>query len=189
MNEYEIRRSFHRKQLYRHHQNPTTLVLDELGIHHGKYRADIAVVNGSMVGYEIKSDTDTLRRLEAQVFGYNSVFDRVNLISTERHLDEALEKVPEWWGIFLAFLGPRDGIHFNRLRPSKKNPTVDDQAVAKLLWRNEVKDILFELGVRGGILREKRANLYGYVVEKLSSKQLRLVVREHLKNRSEWRSR
>ena len=58
MNDMLIRESFHRQVLKRYRRSPHTLVLNELGLRHGKCRADIAVVNGSLTGYEIKSDDD-----------------------------------------------------------------------------------------------------------------------------------
>ncbi len=60
MNDPEIRRAYHRLRLARHHRDPNTLVVDELGLQHGESRADIAVVNGHLLGVEIKSDVDTL---------------------------------------------------------------------------------------------------------------------------------
>jgi len=63
MNDAGIRRNLHCKKLRRHHVDPDTLVVDELGLKHGKCRADIAVINGHLMGYEIKSDDDSLRRL------------------------------------------------------------------------------------------------------------------------------
>ena len=54
MNDGRIRAAFHGKILRRQHLCPETLVLDELGLMHGRCRADIAVVNGCLIGYEIK---------------------------------------------------------------------------------------------------------------------------------------
>jgi len=73
MNDLEIRGSFHRKKLRLQHAHVDTLVVDELGLNHGECRADIAVINGHLVGYEIKSNKDSLRRLEGQVNSYNAV--------------------------------------------------------------------------------------------------------------------
>ena len=72
MNDAQIRSSFHSKKLRRHHATPDTLVVDELGLKHGKCRADIAVINGHLIGYEIKSDDDSLHRLARQVEAYNA---------------------------------------------------------------------------------------------------------------------
>ena len=81
MNDVEIRQNFHRKILRRQHAHKDTLVIDELGLQHGKCRADIAVVNGHLVGYEIKSSSDSLSRLKQQVESYNAVFDRVFIVA------------------------------------------------------------------------------------------------------------
>jgi hypothetical protein len=188
MNEEIIKKAFHKKHLSRHHKAPSTIVIDELGLHHGRYRADIAVVNGNLVGYEIKSDVDSLRRLDKQVSGYNSVFDRVHLIATNKHLPEARAIIPKWWGIILVTEGPRGGIKFTRIQQARKNPVVDDYAVAKLLWRNEAVQILIEHGLEEKDLEGRRSYLYGHVVKRLTSTQLRLAVGQHLMARSDWRS-
>ena len=39
-----------------------TIIVEELGLCRGSVRADIAVINGLMKGFEIKSDRDTLQR-------------------------------------------------------------------------------------------------------------------------------
>jgi hypothetical protein len=59
----DVRQALHRKVLKEHHGDANTLVVDELGLRHGTCRVDIAVVNGFIHGYEIKSDADTLERL------------------------------------------------------------------------------------------------------------------------------
>jgi len=75
MNDLQIRKAFHRTFLRTHHRDPSTLVLDELGLQHGKSRADIAVINGDLSGFEIKSDVDSLQRLTRQIERYSAVFD------------------------------------------------------------------------------------------------------------------
>jgi hypothetical protein len=187
MNEAEIRTAFHRRRLCRHHSDPATLVLDELGLRHGKWRADIAVVNHQLIGYEIKSEADSLRRLGFQIDGYNAVFDYVSIVVAERHLNEAMALVPDWWGVILVTEGPRGGIHFRTIRRSRQNAYVDDYAVAQLLWRDEAQEILIDLGLQGRLLREPRSNLYGYMVDRLHSHDLRRIVREYLKKRRTWR--
>lgn len=187
MNDHQIRAAFHRRRLLRHHRDPHTLVLDELGLQHGKCRADIALVNGHLVGIEIKSDVDSLDRLSAQVVSYSAVFDRISLVLTHRHLEAAVRLVPEWWGLVLAKQGPRGGIDFTTIRRAESNTGVDDFSVAQLLWREEAKDILLELGMEERELRGNRTALYEQLLGRLSSRELRGRVRQTLKCRSEWR--
>ncbi len=188
MNEQQIRAAFHRKRLKRLHDDPATVVLNEFGIQHGRYRADIATVNGRMTGYEIKSNNDSLRRLDSQVRGYSAVFDRAILIAGSRHLPNVGRLVPAWWGIVSAAPGPRGAIHFKTIKRGCTNPAVNDLAVCQLLWRAEAQEILSETAVDSKLLRMKRSILYGILVDEMSSQELRRLVREKIRQRRNWLS-
>jgi len=187
MNDREIRDAYHRRRLSRQHRDPSTIVVDELGLKHGECRADIAVINGHMVGIEIKSDADSLDRLATQVEGYSSVFDRAVLVATDKHLANATSRIPSWWGIVRVQQGPRGGVDFVTVRPTMANPQVDSFAVAQLLWRDEAAQILSSLGAEPRQLRSSRAVLYGELVSQLSQCELRRQVRETMKMRFPWR--
>ena len=187
MNDPQIRNAFHKTFLYEHHITPTTLVVDELGLEHGKCRADIAIINGHLIGYEIKSDVDSLNRLRSQVITYNAVFDNSSLILAERHLDEAIEIISDWWGVILVKEIDKNIVVFNQVRPPHQNVNINDYSVAQLLWRSEAQEVLSSLGIKGTRLREKRSNLYRYIVEMMDSQDLRFIVREYLKRRQNWR--
>ena len=62
----DIRKSLYNNILKKHEDASDTIVLNELGLLQGACRVDIAVVNGSLHGYEIKSEADTLDRLPYQ---------------------------------------------------------------------------------------------------------------------------
>ena len=187
MNDARIRSSLHRKKLRRHHATPDTLVVDELGLKHGRCRADIAVINGHLIGYEIKSDDDSLHRLAQQVEAYNAVFDRATAVVGRRHLGGVKKLVPRWWGIMVAMEGQRGAIHFETIRRAALNPSADDFAVAQLLWRTEAEEELVKQGFSGRILRQKRSVLYREIVHVLGARELRNVVRKRLKSRTDWR--
>lgn len=187
MNDAQIRESFHRKRLRRHHADPDTLVLDELGLRHGKCRADIAIINGHLIGYEIKSDEDSLSRLDDQIQAYSDVFDRASAVVGTRHARAVRSLVPDWWGIIVSHRGSRGAISFETARAPRVNRGVDLFAVAQLLWKEEAANILTELGVPQRALRQRRAVLYQLLVELLSPTELRYRVRECLKNRKNWR--
>jgi hypothetical protein len=99
MNDRELRAAVKRTVLSRYAARPGTLVFEELGLSHGSGRIDLAVVNGTIHGFELKSDLDNLNRLPQQIQIYNSVLDKVTLIVGRRHVDAAVALVPEWWGV------------------------------------------------------------------------------------------
>jgi hypothetical protein len=187
LNDPAIRTAFHLKQLRKAHRNADTLVVDELGIDHGRQRADIAVINGRMIGYEIKSDQDTLDRLNKQIAGYNRVFDYAVLVATTRHIQQAESIVPSWWGIINVSEGTHGVIRFQSRRKGTMNPKVNAIALARLLWRDEVITVLRDLGVPSNQLRKERAILYQSLVRRLTVVQLAKLVRNRLKEREEWR--
>ena len=187
MNDERIRAAFHRKVLRRHHANANTLVIDELGLKHGKRRADIAVINGHLNGYEIKGDKDSLSRLSGQVEAYSAVFDRATVIVANRHLGKVQTLLPAWWGVVVCTEGPRKGVSFETVRRATINMEVDGFSVAQLLWRNEAVEILASRGVPARVLRSKRSVLYAHLVDLTDSSELGSLVRGHLKTRLSWR--
>jgi len=188
MNDADIRQSFHRKRLRRHHARQNTLVIDELGLNHGRCRADIAVINGHFVGYEIKSNNDSLRRLEEQVKSYSAVFDRIFVVVGERHINSIHNYIPQWWGIIVSVRGPRGAVNFDTIRRAQANTSVDPISLARLLWRNEAEEILRQEKLPPRILRQPRAILYEHLVDKLDICKLRELIRKYFKKRKNWRS-
>jgi hypothetical protein len=187
MNDIEIRQNFHKKRLRRQHAQKDTLVIDELGLNHGKCRADIAVVNGQFVGYEIKSNNDSLRRLEEQVKSYNAVFDKVSIIVGDRYIKSIQNYIPEWWGVIVSIKGPRGAVNFNIVREAQTNKNIDPISIAQLLWRNEAAEILFQKKLPPKILRQPRDVLYEQLADLLTTNELRKIVRDYLKKRRNWR--
>ena len=187
MNESQIKRSFFLRRLVPYQNSPNTLVLNELGLKHGKCRADIAVINGHLTGYEIKSDLDSIKRLSEQIRIYSNVFNRAYLILTEVHLETASTLLPEWWGIILAKKGNRGAINFAFLKKSQDNPKVDDYSVAQLLWHSEVKQKLIQLGFSQKECSKRRSILYEMLTSRVKEKKLRKYVKECLLSRGNWR--
>src|SRR5580700_4620242 len=113
----------------------STIILEELGLCRGRVRADMVVVNGSLKGYEIKSDQDTLVRLAGQSAVYNRVFDTVTIVTAARHAAKLEAIVPKWWGIEVVTQDGGAVPELRNLRPEGGNPYVDPSALVQLLWR------------------------------------------------------
>jgi hypothetical protein len=138
----DVRQAVKTKILKDHMNDPSTLVIDELGLDYGRNRIDIAVINGEMHGYELKSDSDTLKRLPQQSKCYSLVMDKMTLVVGERHAEEALLIIPEWWGVKIATMGKFGAIHLETERRNKKNRNIDPIELLKLIWKDEVLELL-----------------------------------------------
>lgn len=187
MNAILIRQNLRIKRLYNYYSNEESLVIEELGLNHGKSRADIAVLNGRFVGYEIKSNNDSLRRLKEQIKSYNAVFDKVYTVVGNRHSHIIHKYLPSWWGIIKVLDKNNSDIDFQVIREAGINEDVDPVSVAKLLWRDEALEVLRQKRISPKILQQPRAVLYKQLANTLSIAEIRKVVREHLKQRKNWR--
>jgi hypothetical protein len=188
MRDRDIRTSLHGELARAHrHYASETLFIDELGLCQGNARIDLAVVNGSLSGYEIKSERDTLQRLPHQVEVYSRALDYVTIVASESHIVKTIDLIPEWWGV-LATRSQQGDISFRLVRQPQSNPSVDPYSVAQLLWRPEVVTILGDLGVKKGVTGKSRRVLWQALAETLPIDELRDRVRHTLKVRERWRS-
>jgi len=187
MNDGQIRTALKQKLLFQYKGDRQTVIIEELGVHHGVSRIDLAVVNGMLHGFELKSDRDTLARLPEQASAYGAVFDRVTLVVGERHVRRAVEVVPDWWGIRVA-REEKGGLSFCDLKLPMDNPSPDPMSVVALLWRGEALSFLEELGSVSAMQSKSRTDIYLELVDKADFNNLRDRVRRCLRARPDWRS-
>ncbi|HEY9783957.1 MAG TPA: sce7726 family protein [Candidatus Obscuribacterales bacterium] len=186
MNDLEIRTLLHCDLIKLRLSDPSTLIIDELGIFEGSFRIDVAVVNGSLHGFEIKSAGDNLDRLPSQQAAYNKVFDRLTLVADEHHVTQAMKILPPWWGLTVA--GMRNGVPYvEELWQPRMNNAVDPYALCQLLWRDEALKILARKKMSAGLWSKSRKVMWRKLAKELELEELKLLVRETLKNRSGWR--
>jgi type III secretion system FlhB-like substrate exporter len=167
--------------------DPDAVIFEELPLSRGDGRADCAAVNGHLSGYEIKSDSDSLRRLPGQISQYDRIFEFSSVVTTKRHLLGVRRLLPRHWGILLA-CDSSGSIEIRTLRQAKRNKAPDATAVLKLLWRNEVIKIAKEHAV---VLSDPRclvSSLWADVLAQLPSQQIIDAVRGLLKLRNRSQS-
>lgn len=127
------------------------VLIDELGFVNqqlGKtidssFRADLALANGRLVGFEIKSGADTLKRWPSQCEAYFNVFDEVWLCTHGRHLEKALTMTPKKAGVLLV--DDLGGVAM--LRAAQRNESLCSYDLSGLLWREELEELCFQNGV------------------------------------------
>lgn len=183
----EIRAALHRKVLRRNHVCPNTVVINELGVGHGRGRVDVAVVNGCIHGYEIKSSKDTLERLPMQLAEFSRCLEKLTFIVAPNHLAEVSRLIPEWSGLIVAEVGPRRGINFTTFRSASTNPNVELVELSRLLWKSEVLEYLCLMGVEDVGARVGKEELYKRLVSKVTLRELTLFIKNSFMSRETWR--
>lgn len=165
---------------------PDTRIVEEMGLCFHDARIDFAAINGSLHGFEIKSDFDTLDRLARQVEIYSRVMDFVTIVVGAKYVAAVSDRIPAWWGIeHVAEVGERPD--FCLIRAPRQNPTRDPFSIAQLLWKEEAVGILESMGTARGYRGKSRRVVFHRLTEILSIDDLSDLVRSALKVRS-WRS-
>ncbi len=156
------------------------LIVEEFGCKTA--RADVAVINGFLHAYEIKSDSDSLDRLPSQIDAYQGVFEYVTLICGRRLLERARTTIPKWWGLQRAEF--RDGsVLIHELRTAKPNPNQNAFAVARMLWKTEALAVLRRFGHRGVTSRCTADEIWNAVATHVPIAELTNEVRQAIKAR------
>lgn len=131
----------------------------------GKSRADVVMIlDGLLVGIEIKSDADTYARLARQVKDYDKVYDYNIVAVGSTHALHIAEHVPEWWGIITVeeIDGKAD---FYFYRQMQLNPKAELRRQLELMWRPELVRIQ-ELNALPRYKEKSKA----FVMDKLAEK-------------------
>lgn len=187
MRDIDIRCALREEMARMHNGEPDTLIVEELGLCQGVARVDLAVVNGTVHGYEIKSERDTLARLPSQTGVYNRTLEFVTVVAAKSHTASARLLIPQWWGIWEA-TKRSSKVELRIVRKARRNPRLDSYAIAQLLWRSEALQALSERGLSCGMLSKSRRQLWECLASSVTIAELGSIVREQLKRRGEsWR--
>jgi hypothetical protein len=95
--EYIYKAALTHKILLGKHSLQTASMIHEFRV--GDCKADVAILNGTATVYEVKSERDSLTRLERQIAAYATVFAKVYVIAAESHLRAVANTVPDSVGI------------------------------------------------------------------------------------------
>jgi hypothetical protein len=95
--EYVYKAALTQNVLLGKHNLRTASMVTEFRV--GECKADVVILNGTGTVYEIKSERDSLTRLERQIAAYSKVFATVNVIASECHLAAVTNVIPKDVGV------------------------------------------------------------------------------------------
>jgi hypothetical protein len=140
--EYVYKAALTHKILLGTHSLHTASMLTEFRV--GACKADLAILNGTSTVYEIKSERDSLSRLERQLLAYERVFAKVYVIAGENHVDDVFNTVPPDVGILKLHSRYRISTLREAVdRPERTSPA----AIFDAIRLSEAKQILHRYGV------------------------------------------
>lgn len=161
------------------------LIMEELGIENGAARIDMAVIDDSLSGYEIKSDFDNSHRLYNQIHSYNRVFEHIYIVTGSQSGEEIEPFLPSWWGIMRAKRDSEGVVTLWELRASTYNSGVDPYSLLSFLKREEINQLGMQYELPTKIIKGGKFALTEKLAETLPIDSIRASVLEFLKNRAE----
>lgn len=134
-----------------------------------KTRADaLLVTEEEMIGFEFKSDKDTLTRLEHQIRDYERFCDRNYLVTGQKYKEKAPEEIPEHWGIYVVYLDDEETLQLECVRKAKaNNKRMRLHNQLRLLWRSELIPIIKKHNL-GGVTKKNKLELVRTLEHNLS---------------------
>jgi len=138
-------------------------------------RADaLGIVDGRILGFEIKSDSDSYTRLKTQIKDYEKFCDECYIVVGESHRAHVAEHVPEYWGIMVV---SEYDVFIER--DPMPNPGVSLMKQLDLLWRPELAHIQEKEAVpKYG--NKRRAYIYDKLIEKVGAEGLKHDITDEL---------
>jgi len=140
--EYIYKAALTHKILLGKHPLQTASMINEFRV--GDCIADVAILNGTATVYEVKSERDSLARLERQIAAYATVFAKVYVIASECHIRAVVNTVPDFVGILCL-----NGRHrISPVREAADQPErTSPRAIFESIRTEEARMILASLGV------------------------------------------
>lgn len=124
--------------------------------------ADVAILNGTTTVFEIKSERDSLSRLEKQIASYREVFSSVFVIAGENHVDAIIDAMPTDVGV----VSLDNRYYISTRREAKDRPNrILPETVFESIRTTEAVEILKYLGLQvpevpNTLLRSKMRPLF-----------------------------
>jgi hypothetical protein len=159
--------------------SPWCKVISEVGLPGSV--VDVLAIDGGLRGYEIKGETDTLKRLPTQAESYNAVLQGVVLVGAPRHIRAARVMVPEWWGLTVA-----EGGTLHDERPWQTNPDWEAPSLLAMLWKPELALLMVRWVKPRGFSRLGHRALCEALAEAIPRHRLPGIVADVMLERTTW---
>lgn len=141
-NEYFYQNTLLNKLLLGKHSLRTTTALTQIPI--GRSIADFILINGRAVVYEIKTELDSLDRLDAQLEDYYKAFSRVCVVTSEKHYDRIMQLTKDS-AVGVYILTKQNTISSTMGKdPSEDNSKLNHKAIFKILHKMEYENVIMQ---------------------------------------------
>lgn len=151
------------------------ILINELGFYNkdplstvdNAFRADLVLATNRLVGFEIKSEKDTLKRWTAQMLAYSNVFDEVWLCVHSKHIEKSIQVTPKHIGILM--IDSFGSIAIVRSSTQHKKNNIYD--LSSMLWKDELIELACKYNLNAKSKMTKR-QIRALLSERLTMNQV-----------------
>lgn len=143
-------------------------------------RVDLGRVNGHSTSYEIKTEFDSIVRLEKQVSDYSKVFEKVYIVTHPNHFEKIIKVAPEYCGIIVYKLN-KGNCTFSTKRKALVNNNLDHLVQIKNLTSEEIRKILRYLKVND--IPKNRQERVNILLKKCNERKINSMFKHAIKER------
>lgn len=156
------------------------VIINEMVVSNWARRADIAVANGRLYGFEIKSEFDSLKRLPGQIESFQKHFDKVTVVAASKFIPDIVKSYPSEVGVLEVFTKGA-GFELRQIRPGRISEVRDNSSIASLMTKVEIERLLRSENVsfKSGLSRKELVSNLSVV----PTRRLKVYALEALKKR------
>lgn len=136
-NEITIKSNFINNMLLKSKNHITIFELNS-----GKSRLDLCKINGTSVAFEIKTDLDSLHRLDKQLCDYMSLFEKVYVICSEKRCNSIEKNIPDECGIYSYKVTKNGKYIFKEYKKAKMSKIINEKQQLEVLTKKELEAIV-----------------------------------------------
>ncbi|MED0736279.1 sce7726 family protein [Aneurinibacillus thermoaerophilus] len=145
-----------------------------------KSRLDVGRINGYSYAYEIKTELDSLTKLQKQIAHYALVFEFITVILHPKHLSKASEMLPDFCGIITYHIDSL-GCQFQSVREALKSPCINSKTQIDTLNSKDLEYILKFIGEKN--IPAKRSEREAALFSNVDFVDINFLFKEAIKNR------
>jgi hypothetical protein len=185
--EYVLKNEIANKLFLARHNPSRSSLLTEVRV--GVNRVDLVIVNGSATAYEVKTEFDSLNRLDSQLAAYLRVFPRVCVAAAPIHIEHLVSEIDARVGIIeYTSRGTLSTVR----RPLDNTSNVDPESVFEIMRMPEfLGAIANEFGavpsVPNGLLHSECSQLFSKLVPTRAAAALISTLRQRAISRGDER--
>lgn len=171
-NEISIKSAFIKKNIMKTSNHVTVFELNS-----NKSRLDLCKVNGHSIAYEIKTDLDSLERLEKQLNSYQELYDKVFVICSVKREKEIVKLLPQGCGLYTYKQLKNGSYTFKLAKKARLSNLINPIKQLNLFTKKEINKLV------KATVDQSKEEIITFLTKKYSKEEINLMFKKYIKQK------